>query len=394
MNKKTKKIGYKAKYLKENINNFAGTLNNFIQSLEKLISYLDTTNKLKILSSLSKYPHETEKFNAEIREYGLGLFLWFEKEYPNISDIFKKSGFLFSLIKIKNIKRCIVEYNQLIEKTKQKYQDITELEINKSQELLTNTHLNPIKILTIKSHLWRKIEENTSIYIDKLIKSIPALKIYYEIFFKIIRFETARDRVKRGRRSRKSLFRSTEKMFKRIKKEFEKKCPQGILNEVQELGQYGNVIIDDLDYIEEHKKEDFYNLLELSKDLYEFHVDFVKYILRIWHIYENGNRDYVNNYKIKHKFPNINTIINHYINKKLDQVCPSLSRALTGFFFPFEKYRHIESHSAPKLGLSADGKYIFIPQKGKKHKLKVEISEIKTFIRTYQSFIEALKIYR
>ena len=44
---------------------------------------------------------------------------------------------------------------------------------------------------------------------------------------------------------------------------------------------------------------------------------------------------------------------------------PNLSLILIGFFFPFEKYRHIESHSAPRLELSEDEKYILIPQKGK-----------------------------
>lgn len=391
MAKKDKKTEKIIKEFSENIEVFT---ENFTALMEKIYTYLDTTNKLTLLGSLSNHSQETQKFQNDLQKNGLGIFLWFENEYPNISKVFDQCGFLPTVVKIKDVKKCIDEYNQLIYQTSQKHQNLASLEIQESQELFKTSYLDPIKNLVVKSHLWRKIDENTAIYIDIFFKTLPALKIYIELLSKIIRIESARHNVSKRRKGTKNVFKSTEQLFKRINREFYKKCPEKIIKEIQELGDFGKEITENLDYIKEHIREDFYNLLELSKDLHEFHIDLVKYILRLWHINEYGNRDYVNNYKIKHQFPNINSIINFYIKQKLMPIFPNLSRILIGFFFPFEKYRHIESHSAPNLELSDDEKYIFIPQKGKKSKIKVNIGEFQTHIRTYQSFIEALGVYR
>ncbi|MHA1284866.1 MAG: hypothetical protein ACTSQP_20380 [Promethearchaeota archaeon] len=226
------------------------------------------------------------------------------------------------------------------------------------------------------------------------VKALPVLKIYIEILNRVMKVEMARYRVKSRRRKGIKLFKLTEKTFKRINIEFYKKLPPEILKTIQDLIDFSKNITNDISYIKEHKKEDFYNMLELAKDLHEFHIDFVKFILQLWHIYENGNSNYVNNYRINHKFPHINTIVNFYINKKLLNYCPFLSRVLCGFFLPFEKYRNIESHSTPQLKLSDDKKFVYIPKKGKKSNLKVNIDKFRTQIRTYISFIEALDIYR
>ena len=69
--------------------------------------------------------------------------------------------------------------------------------------------------------------------------------------------------MKIGRRKGKNLFKLTEKTFKRINSEFYKKCPNKIINQIQELGEYGKVVTTDLDYIKEHKEEDFYNFIIL-----------------------------------------------------------------------------------------------------------------------------------
>lgn len=391
MAKKGKKAEKIIKEFNENIESFT---ENLTILMEKITTYLDITNKLTLLGSLSNHSQETQKFQNDLQKNGLGIFLWFENEYPNISKVFDQCGFLPPVVKIKDVRKCIDEYNQLINQTNQKYKNLTKLETQESQELFNNTHLDPIKNLIVKSHLWRKIDENTVIYIDIFFKTLPALKIYIELLSKVIRIESARLKVSKRRKGTKNVFKSTEQLFKRINKEFYKKCPEKIIKDIQELGDFGKEITDNLDYIKEHKREDFYNLLELSKDLREFHIDLVKYVLRLWHINEYGNRDYVNNYKIKHQFPNINSIINFYIKQKLMPNFPNLSRILIGFFFPFVKYRHIESHSAPNLELSDDEKYIFIPQKGKKGKIKVDIGEFQTHLRTYQSFIEAIGLYR
>ncbi len=391
MDKKTKKIEEMANDFKDVIENFTETLTSL---MEKITSYLDTTNKLTMLGSLSNYPQETQKFRNDLQKYGLGVFLWFEKEFPNIFIIFNQVGFLPSVIKIKDIRKCIDEYDHFINMVKQKHTIITELEISETYEKFFNKTINPIKILIRKSHLWRKIDENTSIYIDIFFKTLPALELYLEILTKIVKIEMARYRVQKGRRKGKYLFKLTERTYQRINKEFNTKCPKKIIKEIQELGEYNKNITTDLDYIKEHKTEDFYNLLELSKDLHEFHIDLVKFILRLWHIYENGDRNFANNYKIDYQFSKINSLVNYYLNQKLIQYCPNLSRILTGFFLPFEKYRHIESHTTPDLKLSNDENYVLIPQKGKKYILKVNISEFQKSIRTYQSFIEALRIYR
>ncbi|MHA1232034.1 MAG: hypothetical protein ACTSRP_13200 [Candidatus Helarchaeota archaeon] len=391
MGKKDKKAEKIIREFGENLETFA---EKFTDLMEKTTSYLDTTNKLTLLGSLSNYSQETKQFQNDLHKYGMGIFLWFESDYPNIAKVFEQCGFLPTVVKIKDVKKCVDEFNQLISQTSKNYPNLASLEVQESQTLFENSYLDLIKILIIKSHLWRKIDENTAIYINEFTKILPALKIYIELVSKTIRIESARLKFANRRKTTKNAFKSLEKLFKRINREFYKKCPEEIVNEIKKLGDFGKTITRDLNYIKEHKREDFYYLLELTKDLFEFHIDLVKYILRLWHINEYGNRNYVNNYKIKHQFPNIKTIIHHYLKQKLALNFPNLTRVLIGFFLPFEKYRHIESHSVPNLSLSADGKHILIPQKGKKSKLKVNIGEFQKQIRTYQCFIEALGIYR
>ncbi len=391
MERKVKKVEEKVDKLKETLETFTQNLANLMQ---KLARYLETKNKMELLSSLSDYPDERKEFREDLKKYGLGVFLWGKERYPNVFDIFESIGFLPSVFEITEIEKAIQEYDQFIEMVKQKNKDLVETEINETYKIFFDTSINPIEILVTKSHLWRKIDENTSLYIDLLFKTLPASEIYINILKRVIKVETARFKVKSKRRKGKGLFKLTGDIFKRINKEFSKKCPREVVKPIQDLGDFCKNIVKDISYIEEHKKEDFYNLLELTKDLHEFHIDLVKFLLRLWHIYENGNRDYVNNYKIEDHFPNLYTIINHYIKKNLTKYCPSLSRVITGFFLPFEKFRHIESHTTPELKISDDKKIIYIPKKGKKSHIKVDIDTFKTPIRTYICFIEALRIYR
>ena len=322
MAKKVKKAEKNLKEFNENNESFT---ENLTILMENITTYLDTTNKLTLLGSLTNHPQETQKFQNDLQKNGLGIFLWFESEYPNVSKVFDQCGFLPIVVKIKDVRKCIDEYNQLINQTYQKYDNLMNLETQESQELFNNAHLDPVKNLIVKSHLWRKIGENTVIYINIFVKILPALKIYTDLLSKVIRIESVRLKVSKHRKGTKNVFKSTEQLLKRINKEFYKKCPEKIIEDIQELGDFDKEITDNLEYIKEHKKEDFYNMLELSKDLHEFHIDLVKYVLRLWHINEYGNRDYVNNYKIKHQFPNINSIINFYIKQKLMPNFPNLS---------------------------------------------------------------------
>ena len=391
MERKIKKFEKKADKLKQTLETFAQDLANLMQ---KLARFLKTKNKMELLGSLSDYPDERKEFREDLKGHGLGIFLWGKERYPNISGIFESVGFWCTVFEITEIKRAIQEYDQFIEMVRQKNKDLVEIEINETYKIFFNTSINPIEILVSKSHLWRKIDENTSLYIDLLFKTLPAIEIYFNILERVVKVESARFKVKSKRRKGEGLFKLTSDTFKRINREFSEKCPPEVIKPIQDLGDLGKNIIKDISYIDEHKKEDFYNLLELTKDLHEFHIDLVKYLLRLWHIYENGNRDYVNNYKIEYHFPNLNTIINHYIKKNLTKYCPNLSRVIIGFFLPFEKFRHIESHTTPELKISDDKKIIYIPKKGRKSQVKVNIDNFKTSIRTYICFIEALRIYR
>ncbi|MHA1284867.1 MAG: hypothetical protein ACTSQP_20385 [Promethearchaeota archaeon] len=91
-----------------------------INIMEKISNYLQVSNKLQILGSLSEHSDEMEVFRNDLEKYGLGVFLWFKDIYPNIFRVFKKIGFLPSVIKIKEIRKAIEEYSQFIEMVKKR----------------------------------------------------------------------------------------------------------------------------------------------------------------------------------------------------------------------------------------------------------------------------------
>ena len=109
MAKKGKKAEKIIKEFNENIESFT---DNLTILMEKITTYLDTTNKLTLLGSLLNHSQETQKFQNDLQKNGLGIFLWFENEYPNISKVFDQCGFLPTVVKIKDVRKCIDEYNQ------------------------------------------------------------------------------------------------------------------------------------------------------------------------------------------------------------------------------------------------------------------------------------------
>lgn len=366
----------------------------FTENLTKFKDFLETTNKIQTFSKISEYPEESKEFKKDLQKFGLGIFLWCKESYPHITNIYEKIDFLPKILIIKDIRKAVEEYYQFIEMVKKKELSLSKMEINETEEKFFKITINPIKILVTKSHLWRKINEETITYTDMFIKTIPILESYIKELSIAIKIETARYRVKSKRRTGKRRGKLTTDIIGNISKRFYKKCPPETVKSVEKLGDFGSKITDNLNYIKDHQKEDFYNLLELVKDLYEFNIDLVKFLLRLWHIYENSDRNYANNYKIDDEFPKMKSIFNHYLNEKLMKYCPILCRILGGFFFAFMKYRHIESHSTPDLKISNDGTVIILPKKGKKFPEKIRIDHLQTQIKTYISFIEALRIYR
>ena len=387
-----KTLGEEAVKVEESVHTMVESVSSV---LAKLKEYLEITNKLETVGSLSDYPVELEDFRQDVSKYGTGVFLWQKSKYPNVVQKFEEIGLIVKILNIDRSIDIVNEYKSFINMVKTKEHLLYEDERRETNNKVFEGTIEPIKILITKLEIWRSIHENTTIYLDMFVKAVPAMLEYLKVLGRIAKIESAKIRVRtKGRKKDPRIFKKINSQLRNIPKEFDKKCPEDVKKTIQEIHKFSDIIKSDINYIKTIKLEDCYNLLELSKDLYELDLDISRYLLRLRHIYIEGNRDFPQNLILNPAFVKIKKILDYYLSKELSKECPILSKLLIGFIVSLKSLRIIESHSTPKIILSENKKFMKIAKKGKMGTKKAEIEKIETILRTNVALIEALRIFR
>jgi len=364
-----------------------------MESIEKLVTYLETVNKITLLSELGNYPEERKNFRLDLEKFRFGVYLWCEELYPNISKILKSLNWLPSIFKIKNPKEIINEYFQLIESAQNNNPTLIQEEINETKQKFFDSTINPIYILIKKYNLEQQIYDETIELVALFLSYLPLLKEAIEKFTKIMRRQAATLKVKSQRMKKSSKIRKTTKILNKIKKEFEETVSPETFKKAEEITDLGKKILNDLNKTTYFPEKVIYRKLNLIKDLDAFNIDFVKYICRLNFILKNGTREYPNNIKIDYthsKRSKLQTLLKSEISLHY----PLLSDFLCKFLILLVNSRNIEAHSTPdNFKFSKNGKFVSIPIKGTNKYFIWKLSTIKKIILTYQAFVDSLGIY-
>lgn len=340
-------------------------------SIEKFNEFIATWTKLLKIAKLNKFPDEMRKFRSDMSSYHLGVFLWCREEYPNISEIFSSLDIFPPIFTIKGVKEIIDEYSKFIKKIQLYYPLLFKEEYNETRNLFFNKEIKPIEMTVIKDTFMQLINDETIKIVNKFKEYVPKTNNIIKSYSESIR--NSKDLI------------SMIKAIKKVKIPIEtKKLAKEITNDAKKLDEF-------LKIRNKEPSKEIYELLELMKSIDAFNINFVKYLNRLNHIFEQGNRNYYKNYLIYDTWPKRKKL-KTFLKDKFSQDCPKLSRVLNIFLTVFIKFRNVDAHASPKIKFSKNGKYAFISQIGYDKDLRMNIRKVRELTNAYIALIEAIGI--
>jgi len=371
---------------------------------------------------------QINQYKEDFKKYKTGVFLWANDEYPfivKLIEIFLNSDIKSKIPVLTNMKNVVDEYYKFIEKVKQVNNELFEEELNETKELFFDKTIRPTNILKKKNpFIGYVIEETTSVidiitpqikerfqkYLPSVSKNIESYteelkphllknvnilksslenKIPLEEFKKILEKEN----LKLDKIIEKFKIKSQE-IANAIQKENEEN--NQFFGEVSERME--NIKILSLKVLGNNQIKLIYAYIILIKDIDSYNIQFVKFLLRLYHILIKNNRDFKADkncfFLISPKKFDFKTRENlkKFLAMSLRKKFPQLSNFLIKCF-KYNKFRRLDAHEIPDIiKISNDNEVAYIPQTGNKEDLKMNIELIKTMINTYSFFIEALNI--
>ena len=106
-------------------------------------------------------------------------------------------------------------------------------------------------------------------------------------------------------------------------------------------------------------------LLDQIQNSDSFNINFIKFLIRLRHIFETGNKNYKNHYSLNDERSNRRYLREDLSNTFFDEF-NDLRRFLLNYLYQFVKLRNICSHRIPKPKLSSNKKYALIYNPKKK----------------------------
>ena len=131
-------------------------------------------------------------------------------------------------------------------------------------------------------------------------------------------------------------------------------------------------------------------LLEQIQNFDSFNINFIKFLMRLKHIFKTGNKNYRNYYSLKEEYSR-RKYLREDLNDNFFDEFKDLRMFLLNYLEQFVKLRNICSHRTPKPKLSKNKKYALIHDPKKGEFIKIHIEKTKKLVMTYAYFIEALK---
>jgi len=361
----------------EDINDFFENLKVFLDNLKDL---KDICIKLIKLSELYKFPNEMKNFRLDLEKYNLGVFLWCKEEYPNISEIFSSLEIFPQIFTIKKAKNIINQYFYFIEKIQQKYSVLLNEEIVESKKLFFDSTIKPIEIKIKKDALSQFVNDESIKLINKFKDYLPKVG----------------DLAKSYLNSTKSC----NSLESKIKTIGDIKFPPETKNLVNVITSMGKKIEEISEIKNRDPSKEIYKLLILIKDFDVYNINFTKFINRLYHIFEQGNRDFKRKnkkgiyksqyYSIEYTYPS-RIKLKNFLKDNFSQQYPQLSRIFCVYLALFAKFRNIDAHESPdKIKFTKNKKYAIIKRIGIEKNSRMNIIKMRKITNTYIAFMEAI----
>lgn len=398
------------------INNF------FIQAIqtEKWIPWYKNIIRL-IISNKDGFKQEMKTYPEAVKKFKSGLILWFGEDYPVIKKVFDVlTGGKIQVLT--GLKKAVLEFYKLLEDIKKNQPRLLEQEIADSREKVFDTQVAPLdglpqkdasislsaslyqewfkvalpwffnlaaKIWTIQDMLESRLEplSNILMQIGSLIRSRALNFISEAEFSKKMKLHEAEIQKIAGE------FKSKTKPMQRLLNDEMSRHKKKVANFVKISEQYKTTFTL-LKAGEETRI--VYSLIENIKGIDSFHLIFVQFIRRLYHVLEQGNRSYMNDrncyYTINPRGhdPRLRDKLKDFLDQGLAPGYPELAGFLKECF-NFNYLRRIDAHQTPKLEKVEPGDNYKILQAGKDPVI-IDVWELLRFSLSYGYFIDALDI--
>jgi len=372
---------------------------------------------------------EIKNVQEDFKNHKSGVLLWAEEAYPNymllISALFGSAFDSLTSSFLPGMKEVVDEYFNFHDEVKAKNSKLYQEEIEESNKLFFNKTIQPMDILVAKDayikNFNRKFSEGLRIYSTQVQDYSEKVRPILTSFGKQIKEKSnllAREgeldlELKEINLDRDDItsvddaFGQLEEQLKTYPKKFQNIIKIGketyeklleiqkeTLSYVPELNKEFRNLTED--FMEIYSADDpswVYQRLSLIKDIDSFHIQFTKFITRLFHILSYDNRDYLKKIVINPKkhYYDTRDKLKKILKREINQRFPKLSDYLLSIF-KYNKYRKIEAHQVPIIRISDGIAYIF--DSGTNKEVKMNLEEIQTMINTYSYFIKALNLIK
>ena len=371
-----------------------------------------------------------ERFQEEYKKYGSGILLWAKEEYPDymffISILIGPLFYQLSGSMLPGMKIVVDEYFAFHDAVREKNSELYKEELEESNEMFFKKTILPMDLLVTKDPYTKKINQNFT-GILKILK--PQIQDYSERIRPIltplgekIKDKTEElpkkeelDSILTSIKSNNGSFAELIEALNSFKKVGEKlnTFPHELRKIIEDANAKIKVVqsesLPDLPKVGEEFKTLTKNLKEtydpndpswayirlgLIKDVDSFHIDFTKFIARLYHIISFNNRNFVEEnppilIKPKKNYPETRNKLIKLFKREMKGKYPNLSDYLLSMF-EYNKYRKIEAHENPIVRIEKGIAYFSV--KGTNEEVEMNLGDIQKILRTYSFFIKALNL--
>lgn len=398
-----------------------------LNDLREILEYLERINQSSIqltnlydnlLNSIKKL----NKLPNDLNNYGLGFFL-LKNSYPEILNRMKEIGIPLKFTKIQGLNEALKEFKDFKTRLKNNNPILYKEEKNDSQAKFFNIQKSPLDIHLTGNKQLEDLKDVFISYVSKISNVIIVLKSFLKVYSSEVKnFQYKMQKTPK-------IFRPLRTMLFHLKMniKYRKKCtkelsvktneilnlnkpkyyelPRNIFDALNKLASPNGLILDATDELIEkinNVMEGFNinqyesartDMLKFFPQLFEYHIELNKYIIRLYYIYTESTRDYEDKYKIETPHYKYKDQIKDYIQDEFPEDFSNLRRVLVEFFNAEKctRLRNIMSHESPRITLSNDGKEFIVHAKDRKE--EVNINRLNMYLRTYIIFIEGLSLY-
>lgn len=373
---------------------------------------------------------DIDRFLVDIEKFREGIFLWICSEYPIFIKFLKIFLYLpeFLVIPVFPYGRHLInDYFNFINKVREKNSQLFKEELKESKDFFFNKQTRPIDMLREKDafldYVIKNFNSNFKRLLDPTLKNIneymPQIKINLESYAENIRpilkeYSIIFSESIEGKKSEEDFQKKIKFLEEKLKKQINDANEKNkiILNEInrknEQLNEKNKEIKKEINNLIQLYKEVYNEELDkfikgyivLIKDIDSYNIEFTKFLRRLYHILTENNRNYLLRKDCffliaPNKYDNeTRNKLKSFLATQLKAQYPYLSEFLLNCF-KYNKYRRLEAHEIPyKLHYSSDKKIVYIPQKGNKSDLELNIDEILKTKNTYGFFIEAIGVCR